>query len=119
MSQLCELHMGINRLLDTVSLTPRLPLTYIGILGECYEIVRDDSDPDPDDDDATTTEQPDIGTDIPPAFPNDKVPVLDEPIRCDEEEEENSEQGLGGKFWLRESFNEDKAEIFKARRGVL
>lgn len=44
--------------------------------------------------------------------------MYDDDDNEEEEEEEESKQGLGGKFSLRESFNEDKAEIFKERRGA-
>lgn len=134
-----------HRLLDMVTLMPCLPLTYIGILDECYKIARDepiDNDDDYDDASATEDDMSNTVTDIPVAFDSDDesdppLPVdnevfldsddegdlvLDEPVWFDygeEEEEEDSEQGLGGKFWLRVSFNDDKAEIFKARHGEL
>lgn len=132
-----------HRLLDMVTLMPCLPLICIGILDECYEIVRDEPIDD-DDDDASATEDDmsNTVTDILVAFDSDDesdpplsvdnevfldsddegVPVLDESIWFDEgeeEEEEDNEQGLGGKYWLRVSFNDDKAEIFKARHGEL
>lgn len=125
---------------------PCLPLTYIGIQDECYEIVRDEP-ADDDDDDVSATEHDmsnvfpdafdpdgdDNSENSPPPLPADNevfldsgdedVPVLDEPIWYDddeeEEEDEDSEQVTGEKFWLRKSSNDDKAEIFKARHGVL
>lgn len=142
-----------HRLLDIVVLLPHLPLTFIGILDKCYEIVRDGSNRTVDSYSSTTgndISNSGVFADDPSGYDSDtddygtwnyralspvqtdneafldsdieETPVTDDFLWHNSEEEDmifGSRQATSARFWLRESFLDDKAEIFKARHGIL